>query len=278
MIPAVERSIRSVVPREVRNWLRSPSKSTAWIWDSVKYSFGFTRSLELPTGWNIVCHPHAYKVYRDSQLIDREQSAEFSNFLGHCSSSMLFFDIGAHFGVFSLAAARFGGRAVAVDPSQTATRMIDIEARLNDYSDKIQIMCAAVESSNGEIELVDSGVFSDGYLQGAAGRPKSELTLVRAVTIDTLAQQFGIPTHIKIDVEGNEAAVLRGAQGTLDRNSPLLFVELHNSMLMAEGRDPGSALDTLAERGYVTFDLSGTMIERQAILKHPIIRVVARRP
>src|SRR5277367_6578174 len=95
--------IRAVVPRSVRNWLRSPLKSLEWIGDSSKFALGMTRSLQLQPDWAVVCHPTAYKTaYRD-QVKDTEQAAEFHSFLSHCKPGMFLFDLGAHFGFFSLA-------------------------------------------------------------------------------------------------------------------------------------------------------------------------------
>jgi hypothetical protein len=97
------------------------------------------------------------------------------------------------------------------------------------------------------------------------------------VTIDQMARQFGPPSHIKIDVEGHEAAVLRGGADTLCDSSPLLFIELHTDMVFSEGGDPGAALDVIRGFGYQTFALDGQVIERSAILRQPISRIIARR-
>lgn len=269
--------VRATVPRSVRNWLRSPSKSIVWLWDCAQFSFGVTKTLDLLQNWRVVCHPYAYKVFYRSQIADCEQSVEFRNFLACCSNAMFLYDIGAHFGIFSLAAAHFGGRAVAVDPSPSAVRMIEVETVLNECSASVQIVCAAVSDSDGELHMLNSGVFSDGYFKGAHMRPASELTRTQAVTVDQLVRRYGIPTHIKIDVEGHEAAVLRGGEATLSSNSPLLFIELHNEMVALEGGDPSYSLDLLSRLNYTTFALNGEVIDRRAILERPIIRVIAKR-
>lgn len=269
--------IRVAVPRPVRNWLRSPSKSTEWLWDSAQFSLGATKTLELLPGWFLKCHPYAYKVFHESQIADPEQSLEFRNFTSHCAANMFLFDIGAHFGVFSLAAAHYGGKAIAVDPSPMAMRMVATEVSLNACRERIQTLQAAVSDAKGVMEMLTSGVFSAGYFRVANGRLKKDLTRTRATTIDEMAFSYGVPTHIKIDVEGYEAAVLRGARDILSRASPLLFVELHTEMVAADGGDPNAALDELARYGYATFSLEGAEISRDTILRQPIIRVVAKR-
>jgi FkbM family methyltransferase len=274
---ALKRIVRATVPRTIRNWLRSPSKSAAWLWDATSFSLGMTKKLSLSPEWTVVCHPHFYKVVHGAQIVDPEQAEEFRNFSRHCAKGMVLFDIGAHFGIFSLAAAHFGGRAVAVDPSPTATKMIATEAALNGVAKDIKILQAAVSDCAGPVGMLSSGVFSDGYFKFARGRAHSDLTQTQAFTVDQLAGQFGLPTHIKIDVEGHEAAVLRGSRSTLRAASPTVFLEIHNEIVAAEGLDPDSTLDELDEVGYAAFGLDASPISREEILCRPIIRIVASR-
>jgi len=248
-----------------------------WLWDASRFYLGTTETLHFPPNWTLICHPHAYRVAYQAQIADPEQREEFENFLLRCSDRMFLLDIGAHFGVFSLAAAHFGGKAVAIDPSPIATRMIARQSALNGLSDSIRIVQAAVSDEGGSVGMVSSGVFSDGYFKIIQGRARSELTRTQAITIDQLVSQYGAPTHIKIDVEGQEAAVLRGGREALDQFSPILFLELHTEMVAAEGGDPSLVLNELTQLGYETFALKGNSLGRDAILQQPIMRIVAAR-
>jgi len=140
----------------------------------------------------------------------------------------------------------------------------------------IHVVHAAVTASNGSLQMLSSGVFSDGYFKFAAERPQRELTKVPAITVDELTRRFGAPTHIKIDVEGHEAAVVAGAKETLKNHAPHLFIELHNELIVKDGGDPHAALSELYDAGYNTFSLAGIPLDRTAILQQPIIRVVAK--
>jgi FkbM family methyltransferase len=233
--------------------------------------------LHFPPNWTLICHPHAYRVAYQAQIADPEQREEFQNFVLQCSRSMFLLDIGAHFGVFSLAAAHFGGKAIAIDPSPIATRMIAVQSGLNRFSDSIRIIQAAVTNEDGTVDLVSSGVFSDGYFKMIQGKAKSELTRTQAITIDQLVSEYGPPTHIKIDVEGQEAAVLQGGRKALAQYSPILFLELHNEMITSEGGDPNLALDELVQLSYETFALNGNPVKRDFILQKPLIRIIAAR-
>jgi FkbM family methyltransferase len=273
----VKNAIRAVVPHSVRNSLRSPWRSAAWLWDSAAYSLGRTKAIELAPGWNLICHPHFYKVVHSAQLADSEQSEEFRNFFARCSEKMFLFDIGAHFGVFSLAAAHRGGRAVAVDPSPTAIDMITVETKLNRCADRVHTLQAAVSDATGDMSLLSSGPFSEGYFKVVRGRMERDLTKTHAVTLDQMASEFGTPTHIKIDVEGHEASVLEGARKLLAEKSPFLFLELHNDMISEEGGDPAEALNILDSLGYQVHGPDGDAMTRNAILRLPIVRVTAER-
>jgi FkbM family methyltransferase len=271
------RAVRYVVPRPWRNWLRSPSRSLEWIWDNAKFSAGITRKLSITPDVAITLHPRAFRVAYENQVVDPDQSAEFKNFIAQCNSKMLLFDIGAHYGLFSLAAAGLRAKAVAVDPSAEAIRMIARQVELNHGQQMIRAVHAAVSESKGSLKMLNSGAFSNGYFRLAAGRSARELTEIQATTIDEMTAEFGTPTHIKIDVEGHEAAVVRGGRETLRRYSPQLFLELHNELILMDGGDPGEVVDELQGAGYSVFSLDGDRLERNAILGLPLNRVVARR-
>jgi FkbM family methyltransferase len=224
----------------------------------------------------LVCHPRVRRTFLRSQLSDPEQNAEFRNFASYCAPSMRLFDIGASYGAFSLVAAHFGGTAVAVDPSPIATRLIRLQSKLNECEEQIRVVVACVSDAEGEKEMLSSGVFSDGYFRMTSGRSSRELVKTNAVTIDRLADQFGRPTHIKIDVEGHEAAVIRGAKKTLTSIAPVLILELHNEMVRSDGGDPTCVLDDLAQMGYEMFSINGAKIDNGAILDAPICRVVGK--
>lgn len=274
---------RAILPRSARNWLRSPRVSLNWVWNELLHWAGRNRVEEIRPGWRLLCHPGAYPWAYRAQVDDPEQRLELDTFIRACRPEMVLFDLGAHFGLFALAALHYGGadaRAVAVEPSGFACRMLRIQARLNGVTGRLTIIEAAVAERSGLREMVPAGVIAAGYFSAAtAAYGPRERKEVRAVTVDDLAEQLGVwPTHMKIDVEGAEAETLRGARATLAREpSPELFVELHNAILRSCGGDPGQALDLLDAAGYRTYHLDGRPANRVATLGRDLVRVTARR-
>jgi FkbM family methyltransferase len=277
------RRVARLIPRDVRNWLRSPAATLAWAWDDVRHRAGADRLARIREDWLLRCHPAAYRMAYQAHVGDPEQVLELDTFIAACTPGMVLFDLGAHFGLFALAATRYGGagaRAVALDPSGFACRMIREQARLNGVAARITVVEAAIAAASGRQAMIPVGVIAAGYYSAATeGHGAGEREEVRAVTVDDLARELDIwPTHMKIDVEGAEAAALLGAGAALARDpAPVLFLELHNAMVRARGADPGETLDLLAGVGYQVQGLDNRPLSRATILAQPLIRVVARR-
>lgn len=278
-----KRAIRFSVPRNIRNWLRSPTRSAEWAWDEIKYALGVKQIVQMRPGWVLRCHPSAYRFAYYAHNSDWEQIAELDGFISACRPGMVLFDVGAHFGLFSLASLHYGGvtaKAIAVDPSETASRITRIQTKLNHVADQLRVINATVTDKPGRLDMVAVGVLASWYfIAPTKDHPKSELTRTRAITVDGLAQEFRtLPTHIKIDVEGHEAAVLRGGQQVLSQaDPPVLFIELHNQMVRERIGDPAESLVLLKALGYNTFTVKGVPLGRDNILNRPLIRIMARK-
>jgi FkbM family methyltransferase len=273
--------VRAAVPRSVRNWLRAPAKSISWSWDETRFLFGARETIELRPGFRLVCHPLAYRHSYFAQNDDPAQAAEFDCFVARCTPKMILFDLGAHFGLFSLAALHYGGPdavAVAVDASPVAIRMINIQSSLNHLESRLTSIEACICADEGVADMVAIGPLADGYFTSPTlDTAPTETTKTTAITLDGLVAKTGrTPTHVKIDVEGFEESVLQGGRRLLQGSAaPLLFLELHNEIIRAGGRRPEAVLDLVGQYGYRTFDFQGAALEREAVLAQPIARFQA---
>jgi FkbM family methyltransferase len=197
---------------------------------------------------------------------------------------MVLFDVGAHFGLFSLASLHYGGpraRAIAIEPSPTAVRILQLHARLNGVVDRLHVVRAAASDSPGWRPMLPVGVIADGYyIEPTRHHPRSDLVRVPAITLDTMVQELGfLPTHLKIDVEGAEAEVLRGAVATLTApRPPIVFLELHNSAMRRTGRDSAAPLEFLSQQGYRFFRPEGSPLDLSQALQGPLVRLIAHHP
>ncbi|HST52676.1 MAG TPA: FkbM family methyltransferase [Pyrinomonadaceae bacterium] len=267
----------------MRNWLRSPKKSVEWLWNETRFMVGAKQEIEMRPGWLLRSHPSAYRFAYFAQHKDPEQIAEFDSFISSCGDRMKFFDIGAHFGLFSLAALHYGGAsalAVAVDPSPTAARIMKIQSRLNLTGDRLTVVQSAMGERAGWRRMVATGANGACYFVSPGDHRGRELTRTRVTTLDQLSKELGIsPTHVKIDVEGDEAAVLKGGREVLTGpDSPLLFLELHNEIIRGLNKDPAETLSLLETFGYEIFSTEGSRLREDFILSKPLLRVVCKNP
>src|SRR3954463_7476222 len=131
----------------------------------------------------------------------------------------LVFDIGSHVGDRIAAFRRLGARVIACEPQPALVTLL----RLIYGRDRtIKIVPVAVGRATGQIDLkinVDNptvSTVSPDFVkasEGAAGwegQTWDKSVTVRMTTLDALIALHGLPTFIKIDVEGFEAEALAG--------------------------------------------------------------------
>jgi FkbM family methyltransferase len=279
----VKRLARAILPRSVRNVLRAPGRAMWWSMAEARHAIGLDTTLQIRDGFAIRSHPAAYRLAYYLQFDDPEQAEEFDSFLGECDPEMRLLDIGAHFGLFSLAACQLGGptaRAIAVDASPWATRMVRVQARLNRVHDRIDVVTAAAGAQEGWMNMVPMGTDGAGYfLPERQDVARQEMTRTPVTTIDALAAKHGLPTHVKIDVESFENEVLKGGRATFTAPAaPKLFLEVHNEMVRDRGARAEESLDLLDEFRYRVFDLAGRPRSRDDVLRSALTRLVCMPP
>ncbi len=153
------------------------------------------------------------------------------------AGSEVFIDIGANIGIYSLRMAASGlvEKVFAVEGSQRAFRMLCNHIELNNFGKHMFGINAVAHDRN------EAMTFYDNYstaLTGLSGTEKSHSRRenlstqsatphkVQGVTLDHLFLIRGRKLAIKIDVEGHELNVLRGATKLLTHNSVFLQIEI----------------------------------------------------
>jgi FkbM family methyltransferase len=105
----------------------------------------------------------------------------------------------------------------------------------------ITLIEAAVTEQSGELEFIVMPQTSMGKLSLSsfqAENQSGQKIRVRAVSLDALlvAGEVQPPTLMKVDVEGAELLLLRGARNLLATHRPKLFMEIHSRELARECR------------------------------------------
>lgn len=157
-------------------------------------------------------------------------------------------DVGAHHGYMTLSAARLVGATGLVhafEPSAANHRILQRHLRWNRATN---VSTLRVALSDFEGETTFGGTGTSKMLALGAGDER-----VRVARGDALVRdgRCTAPTVMKIDVEGAEAAVLRGAAATLERARPVVFLSTHGAEAHRE------SLDLLRGHGYVLSPILG---------------------
>ncbi|MBX3775489.1 FkbM family methyltransferase [Ralstonia insidiosa] len=153
----------------------------------------------------------------------------------------VFIDVGANVGMHSLAAARTmggDGRVIAFEPYTPTAQLLERTTWMNGFAEMIEIHNVAVSNEQTERTLylgMTSGHHSLYPLDPSFSASESSIQ-VQVTTLDHAMAQLPAANLIKIDVEGEETAVIAGAKALLARSDDVgVIVEFGLSHLKRVG-------------------------------------------
>jgi len=145
-------------------------------------------------------------------------------------SSGVFVDVGANIGNHTLFFANVMDKeVVSFEPNTIVTERLKRNIELNEATNKVSVIHSAVldKKGTGKIEqLIENNLGASIFIADNDGELKSN-TLDEYFTDSNDAVAL-----IKIDVEGNELKVIKGATKLLEREKPILVIELPNYQML----------------------------------------------
>ena len=145
----------------------------------------------------------------------------------------VFYDVGSNCGFFTIIAAKLvgeQGRVIAFEPSSEAASEVRQNVAANRFN-HVELLEMALGDEDGQAVLYTSEQSAWGRLESTDHRKPlaySRETSVLVKRLDSLPE-LPKPDVIKVDIEGGEIAMLRGAMKTLFEAKPFLLVELHGT-------------------------------------------------
>ena len=165
------------------------------------------------------------------------------------------FDVGAGFGKYALnLAAKKNAVVYAFEPTTMTERAFRKNILRNGFGDRIHAYRSAVADAEGRAAL--ASVFDGNYIVPGCAPGAKPLGAgwedVPVVTIDAVIRREGIGKvdFIKIDVEGAELLVLKGADECLKQYKPYMQLEIDSRWTERFGYSPPDLLAYLKNRGY----------------------------
>jgi FkbM family methyltransferase len=174
------------------------------------------------------------------------------------SRGEVFVDVGACHGIYTLTASRIvseAGRVIAFEPSSRAFPTLRKNIAANNLTN-VQAFCLALSEKSGTAWLYrhpnvgcDSLARDDSFTEGAEETATESL--------DNVLRQLGVDRVdvIKLDVQGAEEWVLRGARKTLTSMHPIVIFESWPVGPPLLGLSPNGAWEFLDSLGYGFFVL-----------------------
>ncbi|UYN97321.1 MAG: FkbM family methyltransferase [Enhydrobacter sp.] len=199
---------------------------------------------------------------------------------------MVFVDVGANDGYYSLFAARKvgpTGHVVAIEPSERERLNLVRNLERNGIRN-ITVVEAALGATRGMADLrLAHGVHSGHNTLGKFAHDDvvaASLERIRVETLDQIATDLKLTRldFVKIDVEGAEASVVAGAGAVIKRMRPVMLMEINDGALRAQGHSAKALLSMLREQfGYeiLVFSPSSGLLVAMTDDEHLSSNVVA---
>lgn len=187
-------------------------------------------------GFNaVVAGRYGYQVFnKNDRFVGRavEKYGEFSEaectlFRQLCRPGDLVVEVGSNIGTHTLALSQFvgpKGRVIAFEPQRIVFQTLCATLALNSVTN-VEAHQMAVGEARGELPLPEFRYDLEGNFGGIAVDQFQEGKPVPVVTLDEFLPSLPRLRLLKIDVEGMEERVIRGARRIIETHRPFLYVE-----------------------------------------------------
>jgi len=222
--------------RLIQHWFKTRDKSGK-------------RIRKLIDGYKIICDLSVN--YEAMVWLEQDERVELNILRSLLNKNQIFVDCGANIGLWTLTAASVvgpTGRVYAFEPNKSTFEKLEKNISSGKYIDMIQLFCAAVGSKNTNLPI--RIIQGDHNICHMTDIMDSESILVPVVTLDSTLKDTQID-GIKIDVEGFELEVLKGAANILKKSQPWLFVEFNTWLAKVNILQQWEVHKYLREIGYV---------------------------
>jgi FkbM family methyltransferase len=176
-------------------------------------------------------------------------------------------DVGAFIGLYTVALAnRVGttGELFSFEPDVCNFEMLREHVKLNHLDEQVTLISGAVGSFDGQLNLTSNGSESHVSVNSDVNGDGNGSHTVTCHTLDKVFANRRLDV-MKIDVEGYEEMVLRGAAGLLAdsaRRPRAIFIEVHPYAWPPIGTTSESLLNLLETNGYRVVDLANNSLDK----------------
>lgn len=205
-----------------------------------------------------------------SAVFETEEAAAFLECL---EEREVVVDIGANIGFYSCLASSRGKHVLAFEPSKRNLTYLYRNLWENRYTN-VEVFPLGLSSRHGLMQIYGFGGLSS-FVRGWGQASQSQFSVVPVTTLDTiLGSRFaGARVMVKLDVEGYELEVLRGATALLEATPrPRWMIEIiRRNPVIPGGANPQllATFDVFWSRGYECRQLEGdrALVSREDVAR-----------
>jgi FkbM family methyltransferase len=169
------------------------------------------------------------------------------------------YDVGGHHGLMTVIAARStgpSGLVITFEPNPCAREQVRRHTALNRVTNVVLEDIALSDKEGEQLFYVQAGDVSwnstliDGYMEDQDNRVV-ECIRVKTQTLDEyVAESRHVPQLIKIDTEGSEIQILKGAESTISKRRPIVIMEMNPAAAQAAQTTISDYAGFWGERSY----------------------------
>jgi FkbM family methyltransferase len=247
-------------------------RKAAWLWNGVRPLYNQLVRLSAPAGLErIINGTDRVLVLPELRGISESYEPEvWTRVMAELRPGDTFIDVGAFHGLYAVAVTKrlaAQGRVVAFEPVQASFDVLQKHISLNDVTQKVEAICAAVGDRDGTVNFATEGSSQSSICVEPRGGKTVPMRTLDSVLHERRAD------IIKIDVEGFEELVLRGAKLLLNdpaRKPRAIFIEVHpynwhlcgttSDSLLGQLRCCGYKVTTMDHKPVSTIDWYGEIV------------------
>lgn len=235
-----------------------------WLWDRVRphynkliYKLGKRGLKRIINGTDSILILSQFRGFPETY-----EPEVWCHLMSNVQPSDIVADVGAYIGLYSITLAkRLGpaGKVFAFEPDPANFEVLKQHVQLNHVQERVELLPFVVGQENGALSFKTGGQSQSSINTNAEENNKT----VKSVCLDSIFNHKRLDI-LKIDVEGYEEFVLRGAEKLLQdtkRKPRLIYIEIHCYAWPELGTNWDSLLKVLFQSGYQASQLNGKSVE-----------------
>lgn len=199
-------------------------------------------------------------------LFSSDHNAEIKNTIKHYSSEYsIFVDIGAARGSITFDVAKNFLKCICFEPSPKNYQVFISKLKENTFTNIVPYNCALGEKIRKQNFFLSQNNYGDNRFVKTPDE-KFDSCEVEVNTLDSICENLGIKEKciIKIDVQGSELEVMKGALRVLDRDC-IIISEFWPWGMYLNNVEPLEYVQFMKSLDYTFFDLHGNPIKEEYI-------------